>query len=286
MKVNTIIKTGLFSLAMATAIISVGCQPEEFKSGNALTNDDIDASFTITPIDGSTNHFRLTGTSEATNNIWNTGSGFVKGNSEYDIFLPDADTYTISHTVMGNGGSKNTTTQTLQVTTPDPVAGNLILNSKFTDGGANWTVANISASGASWTFADGVATVMATGSNQKAIYQGVQVEAGKQYKVDMLVSGQGAQDTWFEVYVSSVQPRDGQDYNDSFGSGPKRFALNTWAGCATTPFNGLISAVGCGDHTGNPMTFTTSGTVYVVIKCGGGNTGAINVDNVEFRRIN
>lgn len=286
MKVNTIIKTSLFSLAIASAILSVGCQPEEFNSGNALTNEDIDASFTITSIDGSPNRFRLTGTSEATNNIWNTGAGNVKGSSQYDIFLPDAGTYSITHTAIGNGGSKNTTTQTLEITTPDPVSGNLILNNKFDEGSANWTVANISSSGADWTFGNGMATVTATGWNQKALYQAVQVEAGNNYKVDMQVSGQGAQDSWFEVYVSSVRPVDGQDYNTGFGSGPIRFALNTWAGCATTPFNGLISAVGCGDHTGNPFSFTTSGTVYLVIKCGGGNTGAINVDNVEFRRVN
>lgn len=286
MKTHNIIKSSCFAAVMAAAALTIGCQPDEVKSGNALSNDDIDASFTVSQIDGNANKLRLTGTTEATNNIWDYGNGEVRASQVYDIFLPDAGTYTITHKAIGSGGSINTAVQTVTVATPDPVAGNLILNNGFTDGAANWTVANISASGADWTFANGVATVSASGWNQKAIYQAVNVVAGKQYKLDMKVSGQGAQDTWFEVYVSPVRPVDGQDYNEGFGSGPKRFALNTWAGCATSPFNGLISNVGCGDHTGNPITFDTSGTVYLVIKCGGANSGNISVDNVEFRRIN
>lgn len=289
MNTRTIIKSSCFAAVVAAAALTVGCQPDEVTSGNALYNEDIDASFTVTQIDGSANRLRFTASPETTHNIWNLGLGNPEavGPVSFDMFYPDAGTYTVTHKAIGSGGVMNTTTQTIQVATPDPIAGNLILNGKFVDGNANWSVANISASGAEWTFtsgASGAATIVASGWNQKALYQAVQVEGGKEYNIDMKVSGQGAQDTWFEVYVSTVRPVDGQEYNAAAGSGPVRFALNTWAGCATAPFSGVISQVGCGDHTGNPITFPASGTVYFVIKCGGANTGAISVDNIEFRR--
>ncbi|HEX8268440.1 MAG TPA: hypothetical protein VF581_00995 [Flavobacterium sp.] len=280
---NHIAKKAIY-LVLALMLCSLpGCQPEDSDSGNPLTNPDVNSAFTITPIDNSPNRFLLQATSgDMISNFWNIGAGPYQGGSSTEIFLPDAGSYTIEHTVYGSGGTSNTSSMTLTVTTPDPIAGNLILNDKFEAGSDQWTVLNISSSGADWVFADGTATVTASGYNQKAIYQAVEVVAGAEYMIDMSVSGPGSVNTWFEVFVSPTAPVQGNDYS----AGGVRFALNTWAGCATAPFTGKISQVGCGDHSGNPMTFAQSGTVYVVIKCGGEAANYITVDNVEFRRIN
>lgn len=280
MKLN-IIKSSRCALAFVAMGLLAGCTPDEAGKGNPITSSDMDASFTVTQT--SANHYELMGeTAGIMANRWKIGDAAgYKGKTTEDIFLPDAGTYTITHTVYGAGGYSNTATQTITVDTPDPVAGNLIINGKFEDGNANWNILDISSSGAAWTFENGMASVTATDYNQKAIYQPVEVVGGVPYNIDMSVSGQGSTDTWFEVYVSPTAPVQGSDYS----ADGIRFSLNTWAGCATTPFEGQISAVGCGDHSGNPITFANSGIVYFLIKCGGGNVGTINVDNVEMRRV-
>jgi hypothetical protein len=85
MKTHNIIKSSCFAAVMAAAALTIGCQPDEVKSGNALSNDDIDASFTVSQIDGNANKLRLTGTTEATNNIWDFGNGEVRA-SRYMTF--------------------------------------------------------------------------------------------------------------------------------------------------------------------------------------------------------
>lgn len=295
MKINNIIKNGFYVLAITAMGIITGCSPEEETGGNPLTNENIDASFTVTAIDGSPNHFRVVGVDGPGQIIhrWDNGlgNGDFKGTSSEDFFFPDAGTYTVKHTVYGNGGTSVSSTQTITVVTPDPVAGNLILGGKFAnaDDHSKWTILNISNNGAI-NFNEGNATFTgALGSNaHKAIYQAVEVEANKQYKFDMKVWGPGSTNTWFEVYISPTAPTAGSDYS----AGGKRLQLNTWAGCATSPFEGLLSVVGCGmnEVSGPIVQFPTSGTVYFVIKNGcTGNDGAINsisLTNVEMRRVN
>ncbi|SFQ54023.1 PKD domain-containing protein [Flavobacterium akiainvivens] len=288
MKFN-IFKNSWLALS-ALAVTLTGCSPDEVTGGNPISNPNVDASFTVSA-DASGNHITATGVTQGVIvHRWDIGAGQFKGSSAEDFFFPDAGTYTITHTVYGSGGSSNTSTQTITVDTPDPIAGNLILGGKFEtpDDHSKWTVLNISNNGA-FTFGEGSATVTGgLGSNaHKAIYQAVEVEAGHEYKLDMKVWGPGSTDTWFEVYVNAQAPVQNSDYS----AGGKKLQLNTWAGCATAPFEGMLSVVGCGgDSQGPVVEFTQSGTVYFVIKGGcTGDNGAINsisLTNVEFRRIN
>ncbi|NOW97810.1 DUF1735 domain-containing protein [Mucilaginibacter sp. SG564] len=147
-----------------------------------------------------------------------------------------------------------------------------------------WTVLKI-ASNDNVTFTvnnDG--SILAAGGNggHQGVYQPFQVRANKNYKIDFNVKGQGATNTWFEVYLSTVAPTQGTDYN----SGGIRMALNTWTGCGNTPFNGLLSAVKCAGS-GNVVSFPNAGTVWLVIKSGGDNlgTGGIKLTNIDFRRV-
>ncbi|MCB0426183.1 MAG: hypothetical protein KDD20_08535 [Mangrovimonas sp.] len=264
-------------------VFLTACQPEDSFENNGLTDYDVNAAFTITPIEGAVNRYLLAGeTQNVLKNLWNTGDGNFVGSTDEEIYLPDAGIYTISHTAIGRGGATNTITQELVVDSPDPDGGNLILGGKFetTEDHNQWTILNISASGAQWTFNEGNATISASGWNQQGLFQAVEVEANQDYSIDMKAWGNGSTDTWFEVYVSTVAPVQGNDY-----SGDIRIGLNTWNGCGNAPFNGKLSLIGCAGS-GNIVNFAQSGTVYYIIKCGGDNVGEISITDVEMRKVN
>ncbi|WPR72648.1 hypothetical protein SLW70_05825 [Flavobacterium sp. NG2] len=287
MKLKIVLNKGIYLMfALATLGILNSCQPDEVGNGNGLTDANVDASFTITPVAGAVNKYTL---SAQTNNVlaskWDVGEGEYAGKMIETVSFPDAGTYTIVHTAIGKGGATKTATKQIVVATSDPVAGNIIQGGKFesaTDH-AKWTILNISASGAAWTFNNGSATIKGGGWSQQGIYQAVQVQANKDYKIDMKVSGSGASNTWFEVFVSKTAPVQNSDYS----ADGKRMGLSTWDGCGNAPFSGKLSVVGC-TGSGNTVRFTEAGTVYLVIKCGGENIGTtgISITNVEMRGSN
>jgi len=274
--------TRLGVIAMITLLS--GCFPDEF-ANNGLQETDLDPSFTISPVDGSPNRFILS--ANATNYIatqWDLGDGAVyTGQSTEEVFLPDAGDYTITHYAIGRGGYKESASLPLNVATSDPNSGNIVVGGKLDtpDDIASWTVLTISASGTAWSFAGGKATVTGGGWNQQGFYQAINVIKDKTYKIEMLcASTTGVSNTWFEVYCSPVEPVQNNDY-----SGTVYRNINTWDGCALTPFSGKISAVGCNDDkNGGTFTATESGVLYLVIKCGGEDLkGGISVDNIEVR---
>ena len=280
------IKFFYFILVLGTTGIMTSCQPDEIGSGNGLADPEVNANFSVTPVEGEPNRFTLQATTEnVISSMWNLGDGFYKGQMTEDLFLPDAGTYTIYHTAIGRGGETNTVSQEVVVSQSDPVAGNLVQGGKFeNDEDKNqWTVLNISASGTIWSFNDGSATITGGGYNQQGIYQAIEVQANKEYTIDMKVWGTGAVNTWFEVYASVTAPVQGSDYS----ADGRRMGLSTWDGCANGPFEGKLSIVGC-VGSGNKVTFEQSGTIYLLIKSGGeslGSTG-ISITNVEMRGSN
>ncbi|MEH6406326.1 MAG: hypothetical protein V7767_03510 [Leeuwenhoekiella sp.] len=271
-----------FIMVLVAAGSITSCQPDEIGSGNGLADPEVDATFTVTPVDGEPNNFTLQAATEnVISSMWNVGDGFYKGNMTEDLFLPDAGTYTITHTAIGRGGETNTASQEVVVAQSDPVAGNLVKGGKFENDDKNqWTVLNISDSGTFWTFNEGSATVIGGDNNQQGIYQAIEVEANKEYTIDMKVWGSGVTETWFEVYASTTPPVQYSDYS----ADGRRMGLNTWAGCGSDAFEGKLSVIGC-VGSGNKVTFDQSGTIYLVIKSGGkslGSTG-ISITNVEMR---
>lgn len=270
----------------------MGCQPDDFNNGNGLSDQNIDASFTITPVEGAINRYILK--AQTTNVIaskWDVGDGPYMGKMTEEIFFPDAGNYTITHTAIGKGGLTAATSQELIVEQSDPVAGNLVQGGKFADANDHekWTILPISASGATWIFNQGSATIKTTEQwAQQGIYQAIDVVKDKEYSIDMLVSGGSFTDTWFEVYAGTTPPVEGQDYSDN-----KVMGLSTWDGCATSPFSGRLSIVGCVKNSqtntiSNKVTFDTTGTIYLVIRSGGGgfDPDGITITNVEMRGSN
>jgi hypothetical protein len=264
-----------------------GCEKKEF-TARPLSESSLEAGFTLTTVNAN-NYIAQVKDSSYILSKWDfgTGSGAAVGKATERVFFPDAGSYTITHYAIGKGGSTFSSNQVVNVATSDPARGNLVQGGKFetaTDE-AKWTPITISA-GVSWARNAGKMVATGGGFGHAAIYQAISVEANKDYKFGMTVSGSGATDTWFEVYFGTVAPVAGSDYTN----GGIRIALNTWAGCGNTAFNGNIATIGCdGALVGKngAIRFTTAGTVYLLIKTGGGNLGTtgISVDNVELRGL-
>lgn len=275
---------------VGTAILFLGCQPDKIEEGLA-PDTPLEASFTVSPIQGRTNRFLITNTTPgAIAAMWDVGNelGWAMGKMADTVFYPDAGTYTIKMQALNKAGKLyDAEPKNVTVATGDPLSGNLIAGGKMNPGDdAKWTYLKIANNNnVIWTFADGKYTVTGTGGGHAGIYQAIQVEANKKYRFAMLVSGSGATDTWFEVYLNPTAPVQGSDYS----AGGTQIGLNTWTGCGKTAFSGNLATIGCaGSLKGKngEITFSQSGTIYLVIKCGTNNslgTTGISIDNVELR---
>lgn len=277
-------------LLISTLVLAgISCKKNDSSPGNGLETT-LTPSFSVTAVAGKPNYFAVSNTTKGAVAVrwdFDQGAGFIMGKATDTVFFPDAGTYTISMQAMGKGGVfYDADPQTVNVATSDPVAGNIITGGKFDLGDdQHWHFTTIT-SGVGFEMKDGK-MVASGGSNGNAtMYQSIEVEANKQYRFSMIVSGSGATDTWFEVYFGKSQPQPGADYSE----GGTQIALNTWAGCGNSSFNGDISKIGCSgalDGKEGVITFSESGTIYLVIKAGGSNLGTtgISMDNVELRGI-
>ena len=90
---------------LLTALIVISCQPDEFQDANGLSASEMDASFTITPVDGVNNTYLFTANSTYLTSQWNVAddTGFNIGGATKEVFFPDAGVYTIKHRVTGIG---------------------------------------------------------------------------------------------------------------------------------------------------------------------------------------
>lgn len=275
-------------VAMCGTFIS--CQPDEFNEGNGLTDPAVDASFTITPVEGKINTYRLEAqTKNVIASKWDIGDGVYLGKMTETVSLPDAGTYTITHIAVGRGGSESQVKKEVIVATSDPLKGNLVKGGNFSNAAdhAQWTVLNLNTSGAAkWIFNTGSATIKSNGGwAQEGIYQAIDVVKDKEYTIDMLVSSaDGSNNTWFEVFAGTTVPTSGVEYKDN-----KVMGLSTWDGCAKTAFSGKLSQVGCvknaGGEISNVVKFNTTGKIYLVIRSGGESftPSGITISKVELR---
>jgi PKD repeat protein len=281
-KSNTILCIGMLILSV------VACQPEDAGNGNGLGDNQVKAAFTVTPVANKNNTYVVVAETPNVLGVkWDfgDGAGSSLGNFIDTVFYPDQGEYTITLTAIGRGGLMNQTSQTVTVEESDPNAGNILQGGRLEPGDEEfWNVVTI-AEGASLDFIDGKAVVTGGGWGHVGMYQAVEVEANKTYQIDMVVSGKGSTDMWFEVYLGKATPVSGAEYAD----GGKRLALNTWAGCAKTPFSGKLSALSCDaqDNNSGRVTFDTSGTAYLYIRVGGDviGEGGITIDNIELRGV-
>lgn len=283
-------KYGIWYVLLAMAVTGMPCACSKSKvEDRGLTETNLNAEFTITPVSGSANKFLIAANdSSYIFSKWyiDNGAGAVPDRHSLQLFLPDAGTYNITHYAYGKGGASFTAKKTINVASSDPAAGNLVQGGKFETAAdeAKWTRLIIGAPAIAWTMANGTMTATGGSWGHSAIYQTIQVESNKDYRFGMNVSGSGATDTWFEVYFGTAAPVQNSDYT----SGGRQIGLSTWDGCGNTAFNGNLATIGCvGPMAGKSgvIRFTQSGTIYLVIKTGGANLGVsgISIDNVELR---
>ncbi|PUZ22756.1 hypothetical protein DCC81_20215 [Chitinophaga parva] len=244
------------------------------------------ASFTAAPLSGNANRIAIASTTPGAF-MWQWQYGDAGGTSSKEkdtITFSKKGTYAIQLTAYTRGGAA---TAAQQVTIANDLPPVNVLKGSTMDADATqyWTVLNTGGTQTSISIANGVMNFSNTGNTNGAIYQAVQVDANRNYYFSGHVKGNGATNTWFEIYILPDVPVQGSDY----GNGKKFVALNTWAGCGGAAFDGDIATIGCdGDYKGQngKIKFATAGTIYIVIKAGssGGTmgNGGINIDDVTF----
>lgn len=300
MKLNISLRNGCYAFALAAMGILAGCQPDEVEGGNPLNGPELDASFSATSTeptleDGQTITVTANSTSDDIQyHIWAASnangeypsSGGQRGTTATFTFS-QGGTYKIKHIVAGFvGGNLFTSEQEFNVELPLPEFGPNVVTSPNFEDASDWTSFQTSNEpGVNWTFNEGSATASGGTGNYpgRGIFQEVELEAGS-YIVDMHAEGEGATDTWFEVYIGTSMPQEGADYTD----GGIIIALNTWNGCGNTPFNGQLADLSCAGE-GNPVTIADAGTYYLVVKTGSGAVDGINnitISDVSLRKIN
>lgn len=276
-------------LALALGTLS-SCSEEV--NENPLVATNLDASFTIAPVAGAMNTYLLTATQPkgVILSQWDTGDGASPGKMNQVISLPDAGTYTVTHTAVGAGAAMATSSQQIVVAQTDPAKGNLVQGGKFATAAdqAKWISAQLSPTGATfWSFANNSATIhLPGGGAQEGIYQAIEVVKDREYTIDMTIScPSGLDETWFEVYAGKSAPVLGTEYKEN-----RVMGISTWDGCGTSKFSGKLSGVGCvkNDVTktvSNVVKFPESGTIYLVIRSGSNKAGnePITITKVEFR---
>ncbi|KRD10865.1 hypothetical protein ASE21_03860 [Flavobacterium sp. Root901] len=275
-------------LAIALGSLT-GC--EDDPANNGLTASNVDASFTITPVAGKVNTYLLTAQQNGViSSKWDIGYGPYMGKMAEEVVLPDAGTYTVTHTAIAAGGATAKVSHDIVVAASDPAKPNLVKGGFFNNAAdiAQWSSAKLSATGAAfWSFNSGTATIHSPGGwAQEGIYQAIDVVKDKEYTIDMLVScPSGSDETWFEVYAGKSVPKDGVEYKDN-----KVMGLSTWDGCAKAAFTGRLSSVGCvkNDATAsvsNVVKFDTTGKIYLLIRSGGNSftKDGITVSRIEMR---
>lgn len=275
-------KCAVFSVALLLSFIYQGCTPDSKEV--ALPAKPV-VSFTATPLASNPNIIVIQNTTANTFQLlWDLGNGMTSRKQADTVLYDTKGQYVIKLNAF-NAGGYSTATQTVTIANDYP--GVEVLQGGNMEGASqsNWTVLNTGGTQTNIAFTNGVLKFSNTGGSNGAVYQAVNVKAGKTYTFSADVAGSGATNTWFEIYLGKTVPTQGTDYTDN-----KYISLNTWSGCGGSAFTGNLALIGCdGSGTGKlgKMTFSSTGTIYLVIKAGssGGTMGTsgITIDNVSLK---
>ncbi len=265
-------------LTLSLILTAMSCSESESVVPDPPTSDDLSFTYTVDAENPNILHF-VGQTSVDTWYIhWNFGDNTGEEGLEASKVFFKKGEYDVRFKIFTEGGTASVVQKIL--IEEDFKGPDLVRNGSM-DGDDEWTVFQIN-NGADVEFADGKATWTGGGWGHVGIYQEVEVEANKEYQINMDISGSGMSDCWFEVYVGKVVPMPFVDYTD----GGIKLGINTWEGCGGEEFVGQLTDIACtGD--GGSFTWTESGTAYFVIRSGGVDLGTegVSIDNVAIRSI-
>jgi len=274
------IKYSIRLLTCAFFITMMSCNNDEPVTPDAPTTEDAQFTYSIDPNNANRITFTATSNVDAWFAHWNFGDNTAAEGSTVQKLFPLAGDYEVRFKIFTEGGTAEST-QTISIA-EDIIGPNLVENGTFDDNSA-WTILPISG-GADVNFQNGQAVWTGGGWGQVGIYQTMDVVANTTYQVQMDVAGSGMTDCWFEVYVGTAAPVDGQDYTD----GGIRLGLNTWDGCGADPFDAPLTAISCSNGGGDgTFSFPNDETVYLVVRSGGADLGTdgVAVDNISVREF-
>ncbi len=248
------------------------------------------ANFTFAANPDNTLEVTFTDNSEnAASYAWDFGDGSGTSTDANPTYtFTSGGTYSVTLTVTNANGA--TDAMTKDVTAVSPEAVNLIANGEFDDDSVWAILQHNPNNNAVVTIANGVCNFNdieqgAWGTEGHAgINQVVEVEAGN-YQLDLNITTNGINEMWFEVWIGTQAPVDGEEYNDANGA-VKVLSFNAW-NCydAINTYSGPMAAVNCEELDGSISL--DSGSYYVVIRTGGITWGddGITIDNVTMFKV-
>ncbi|WP_290798616.1 PKD domain-containing protein [Flavihumibacter sp. UBA7668] len=233
--------------------------------------------------------------------LWDFGDNSTSTELNPDHAFPDFGTYTVRLTVTGLLGDEISTEKEIEVKDM-----NLLKGGGFESGDEthwqNWASQNNNPPQFGYTGdkpagAYGAALRFPSfsnsgGSTNQLIYQAVQVEAGKKYKLSAQVKiPSGASQAYFQFYIST----DANTWVENNTSAANHFlVINSWHGWGalnnSTAFNGSLldianKSYGFGATSGGVYTATETRTVFIGIQAGtwqGKSNGDWLLDNMSF----
>jgi len=279
--INYKIVTAIFPLALVAALLP-GCKKETNNSYEEYgAVDSLKASFTVTPVQGSSTKFILTNTTTGNfaGTYWNLdqGGGYTGGKATDTVFFPLAGIYNIKMQALDKRGHLYTAGPIAVTTTVNDPRYILKGGQMRTGDESYWSIFNQGPKNGIWALAEGKYTVT-NNPNNTGIYQAVQLVGGKKYNVSISYVAKSYNSTWGEVWIGKFQPVNGSDYGanapSSGNGGSSTPTFVSWASSTTALTEGTKTS-----------TFTpgTSGTYYFTIKVGTGSSfSSVAVSNVSL----
>lgn len=269
------IKVAFWFLAVLSLTI-VSCSESEEIAPDPPTSDDLNFTYTVDSENPNIIHFVGQTSVDTWYTHWNFGDNTGDEGLEASKVFFKKGTYEVRFKIFTEGGTASVF-QTIEIA--DDFQGPDLIKNGGLDNDDFWTVFQINA-GAEVKIADGTATWTGGSWGNAGIYQVIDIEANKEYEINMDISGGGMSDCWFEVFIGKIEPQEGVDYSD----GGIQIGLSTWQGCGVEAFAGQLTDIACIGE-GPSFSWPESGTAYFVIKSGGANLGpdGLTIDNIAIR---
>lgn len=265
-------------LIMVLCLFGTSCSEPDEATVEAPTSEDLNFTYMVDSENPNLYHFSGQSAVDAWFIHWNFGDNTGSEGLDASKVFFKAGIYEVRFKIITEGGSASIS-ETIVI--DQDFAGPDLVENGGLDTDEGWTILNISP-GVEVEIANGVASWSGGSWGNAAIFQKIEIEADKEYQINMDMSGGGLSDCWFETFIGTLQPQQNVDYSD----GGIQIGMSTWEGCGADDFMGQLTDVACVGN-GGAFTWSTPGEAYLVIKSGGANMGdqGVTIDNIAIRSL-